>query len=601
MASTALRPASPTTYTRLLQLGAGGMGEVYLALSRRQPDFQRLVVIKTIRQRSRDSKYATKMLTEEARICARLNHPNVVQVTEIVELDDGIMLVMEYLDGLCLSDAYRAAGEAFTLPLRIRAICEALAGLHYAHELADYSGRPFGIIHRDVSPENIFLTYDGRIKLLDFGVAKADDAPQSTSTGVVKGRISYMSIEQIRGQTVDRRTDIFAMGCILYEAVCQRRLWKGYSPGEIAVALSAGDTPSLDRALRIDPPLAAIIERAMAHDRSERFATAEEMRLALESYLHSQTKDQQVLARDIGDMLARACVERRERTKREIAEAVQRIERGRSEAPTPLVPPSSDVPSVVLPRAARVPDELGDEERSETSKRSALGPSSRSASGTLASHLATPSGTGTGLRKKTLVSPGQGSKSNSNRALYGFSLLLFAIAALVLIFSGAFSGQEAQNALIVEAIPATAVIHVDGQPGGVGRSDLMVKAGSTHTIRVEQPGYVPVERSVTSLQESTVVPIRLAPLPVPAGAPVENDAASVAAPETTQRTPPLAAEKSSVTPRFPRARPRAAPSPTGSVPSSARAPSSPQPTSNKNCNPPYYFKGGIKTYKPECI
>src|SRR5262249_47258807 len=150
----------------------------------------------------------------EARLSARLNHPNVVQVSDIVEAPRGATLVMEYLDGLSLRTIYAASQDAFSLPMRLRVLCEVLAGLHYAHELTDYDGSSLGIVHRDVTPQNIFVTYDGSIKLLDFGIAKITAQSDLTQAGVIKGKVQYMPIEQLSGDKIDRRADIYAVGCL---------------------------------------------------------------------------------------------------------------------------------------------------------------------------------------------------------------------------------------------------------------------------------------------------------------------------------------------------------------------------------------------------
>src|SRR5262249_1821827 len=152
---------------------------------------------------------------DEARLSARLHHPNVVQVFEVGEHMGQQYIAMEYLDGQPLSRVIAAVqrnGRRLDPPFAVRVITETLAGLHHAHELVDYDARPLGIVHRDVSPQNVFLTYDGEVKLVDFGIAKAGDVAVATEAGVIKGKMGYLAPEQVRSQALDRRVDVFATG-----------------------------------------------------------------------------------------------------------------------------------------------------------------------------------------------------------------------------------------------------------------------------------------------------------------------------------------------------------------------------------------------------
>lgn len=575
---------------------------MHLALASRRAEFQRLVVVKTIREQSSHSAEARALFMEEARLSARLSHPNVVRVTEIVELEHGAMLVMEYLDGLCLGDALRAAGDAFTLPLRIRAICEALAGLHYAHRLTDFGGRPLGIVHRDVSPQNVFLTYDGCVKLLDFGIAKADDSEAATRTGILKGRIAYMSAEQIRGEALDCRADIYAMGCVLFEAVADRRLWGGLAQGEIVRAVAEGQVPRLDDS--VDGALRAIVERAMAHSREGRFSTAEEMRLALEHYLESRPDCGQVLARDIGDMLAVTCAERREQRRQEIAEAIQRIERARSDAPTPVVPPPHQQMHLEVPKAARTPQELTEAPVDDVTRGRAADERDAGAS----------SGTGTGLwRSDAQDAPPKGRGGLWVYAVPG--VLLIAAAALIAPrltlapdteSAPAAEASAKTNRLVVEVEPSTATILLDGEAVGVGRSSSELTDGSTHVLRVMQEGYEAVERSFVSDADAKLE-IELTPSSdeeaprgqVAAAGPRGEGSHSNAAQEPEADQPSEDSE--------PSARSRRKTSPASSAPATrgsvdtSRTKARAAATESTNCKPPYYYSEGVKTYKPECI
>ncbi|MGC4088776.1 MAG: serine/threonine-protein kinase [Polyangiaceae bacterium] len=322
--------SSGMRYERLFPLGSGGMATVELAVARGAGGFNRLVVLKSMRKELAGNDDNYKMFLAEARLSARLNHPNVVQVSEIVETSEGVVLVMEYLDGAPLSNVYRLANEALTLAMRLRLICEILAGLHYAHELADFKGKALGVVHRDVSPQNVFVTYDGRIKLLDFGIAKAADSSEQTRAGLIKGRIAYMPAEQLTGAPVDRRTDVYAVGCLLWEAIAGGRMWAAQTERDIARGVLKGNLPSLSARVKVAPELERIVVRATALDPNARYSTAEEMRTDLESYMSATFAP--VSARDIGELLLQVSGEARENRRRSIADAIAALESNADEA-----------------------------------------------------------------------------------------------------------------------------------------------------------------------------------------------------------------------------------------------------------------------------
>jgi eukaryotic-like serine/threonine-protein kinase len=312
-------------YQRLIALGSGGMANVHLALALGQGGFKRLVVVKSVREELVADPGMRQMFLAEARLSARLNHPNVVQVSEVVEATDGgVMLVMEYLDGLPLSGVYRSLGDAFTLPMRLRVLCEVLAGLQYAHDLADYHGSPLGIVHRDVSPQNVFVTFDARVKLLDFGIAKVSASPDKTRTGVIKGRIAYMPFEQVTGKDVDRRADVYAVGCLLWEAAANERMWGQLTDPQLVRELVRGNIPRLGEHAQVDPELERIVTRATAPLAQDRYEGAEALRRDLERFVSTLPP---VSLREIGELLSRSCSQARAERQRELAAAVAATDR----------------------------------------------------------------------------------------------------------------------------------------------------------------------------------------------------------------------------------------------------------------------------------
>jgi tRNA A-37 threonylcarbamoyl transferase component Bud32 len=277
-------------YRLLAELGRGGMADVYLAVSQDSVvEFTKLLVIKSLRRNQGDDGELLSMFLDEARLAARLRHPNVVQAFEIGQDGDDCYLVLEYLDGQSLHRVLARAWRSrpMPLPLHLRVMIDVLAGLDYAHELTDFDGRPLGIVHRDVSPHNVFVTYDGQVKVVDFGIAKAATATIETRTGVVKGKVTYMAPEQARGQHVDRRADVFSVGVMLWEAMSGRRMWADIPEHQVLVQLTSGQLPVSFDALAGPEPLKRICARALAVNPRDRYPTSEAMRQELEDYINA--------------------------------------------------------------------------------------------------------------------------------------------------------------------------------------------------------------------------------------------------------------------------------------------------------------------------
>jgi eukaryotic-like serine/threonine-protein kinase len=292
-------------YRLIAALGHGGMAVVHLAVMHGQAGFNKLLVIKQIHERYAADPEVLGMFLDEARLAARLSHPNVVQTNEVGQDGDRHFLAMEYLDGQPLNRITWRMSRRGGLPLgmHLRILADVLGGLHYAHELADYSGAPLGVVHRDVTPQNVFVTYDGTVKVVDFGIAKARNSVTQTKIGTIKGKIAYMAPEQARGGTVDRGADIFAAGVMLWEAVTGTRPWQGVPELTILKSLFAGEFPSA-RAVKPELPaqLEAILVKALASDRRDRYATAAEFQADLETYL--ETTGRRPEQRELGQLLS---------------------------------------------------------------------------------------------------------------------------------------------------------------------------------------------------------------------------------------------------------------------------------------------------------
>lgn len=294
-------------YRLIAELGRGGMSEVYLACVVGPGGFNKLTVIKQIKTDLAEDPDFVTMFLEEARLAARLSHPNVVQTNEVGQDAHRYFIAMEYLEGQPYSRILNRLGRDRGLPLgmSLRILCDVCSGLHHAHELTDYDGRPLEVVHRDVTPHNVFITYQGQVKIVDFGIAKAMNSSLETRTGVLKGKVGYMAPEQARGERVDRRADLFSVGVMLWEAAVGRRLWKGLSEVAVLHRLLHGEIPR-PREMRpdISDRLESIIMGALAVDRDHRYPTAAALQADLEELIDGP--GMRTTVRDIGQVVAQA-------------------------------------------------------------------------------------------------------------------------------------------------------------------------------------------------------------------------------------------------------------------------------------------------------
>jgi serine/threonine protein kinase len=276
--------ATANSYQVLAKLATGGMAELYLARVASVAGVQRYVVMKRVlRDHASDIRFL-RMFLDEARLAAQLQHPNIAQVHDVGKLGDSYFFTMEYVHGETVRALLHRAHEMRRSPPLgsvLAVVAGAAAGLHHAHERIGVDGRPLGIVHRDVSPSNLMVGYDGSVKLVDFGVAKAED--RETKSGAVKGKIAYLSPEQARGQKLDRRSDLFSLGIVMWEMVTTERLYPGSSDYEtMSRIISEPTPPPSSRRRDVPPALDALVLRALAKSPDERFQTAEEITNAIE-------------------------------------------------------------------------------------------------------------------------------------------------------------------------------------------------------------------------------------------------------------------------------------------------------------------------------
>ncbi len=275
-------------YVILKHLASGGMADVLIARADGIEGFERHVVVKRIRAEHAKDERFIEMFLDEARLAANLHHQNIVQVHDIGEADGEYFFAMEYLHGEDLRKILSAVSKSKShMPLGyvVAIVSAAAAGLHYAHERRGGDKKPLNIVHRDVSPSNILIGYDGSVKVVDFGIAKAAMRTVETKSGSLKGKVSYMSPEQCKGSPIDKRSDVYALGVVLYELSTTTRLFKGENDYLVMDAIVNGKIP-LPRVRRPDLPneLSTIIMHALSSDPTRRFQSADELRQALDKF-----------------------------------------------------------------------------------------------------------------------------------------------------------------------------------------------------------------------------------------------------------------------------------------------------------------------------
>lgn len=486
-------------YRLIAELGHGGMAEVYLAVVQGPAGFNKLVVIKQIRPQLATDPEFLSMFLDEARLAARLSHPNVVQTNEVGQEGDRYFIAMEYLEGQPLNRVLHRIGRdgGLTLSMHLRIIIDMLVGLHHAHELTDFDSTPLNVVHRDVTPHNVFVTYDGQVKVVDFGIAKAMNSSAETRLGVVKGKVAYMAPEQARGERVDRRADIFSAGVMLWEAATGRRLWKGIPDLTVLHRLINGDIPS---PREIDPEvpegLENIVMKALALRREDRYSTSVELATALEELLDGM--NDKTSLREVGKLVAKHFEENRNKIKGIVEQQLKVVKSlpttefqaislptldnpGGSSGPMSQVDPSRTGETNSNPSKTSVPD---------INKAATSSPSSLTAS-TAAMH-----------------SGSQPSAPPKRGGIFGAVALILAAAIGAGIYFVTRTPAQPTTAtnppapagqieIAINVNPPTAKVLLDGKPlekiPFVGKFD---RDGASHIIQADAPGFTSFRRDV---------------------------------------------------------------------------------------------------------
>ncbi len=555
-------------YQLLAQLGEGGMAQVFLAVHAgpRGSGFSKLTVIKKLRASYEEDGTFINMLVEEASLAARLNHPNVVQTHEVGDVEGKYFLSMEYLDGQSLHRTQNRSktrqqaaqldeakpGSPFTPEMEYVVLLDVLAGLHHAHELADYDGTPFAIVHRDVTPHNVFITYEGQVKIVDFGIAKAAGRGTETRHGEIKGKMRYMAPEQAMGKAVDRRADIFSVGVALWEAATGQRRWKDEPEAAIVRALISGEAYISPRTIdpTIAPEIEAMCKKALASDPADRFQTAEEFRLELQGYLASTGKLVDSRAQ-LGPAISSLFADKRAELKAVIEKRLSTVGSSTDQAPMMLTLHGAGDGSSRRLLAA------GSSSFSATVDSSAIG------SGTAAS--------GTGMQAQ--VPP----RSSKAPMVVGAAALAGALAVAAFLFLRAppaapiTTTTAAVNAppvvaetvspqvsVSISAAPPSAKISVDGKEVFAPYEAKLERSSAPHVLRVDAEGFESQTRSVVFDRDvSIAVALNKAPV-------AERPAAARVAPAAAFGFQPRPAA-----PKRPEVEAPAPPPPAASTPSTA--------------------------------
>ncbi|MFT3766416.1 MAG: serine/threonine-protein kinase [Minicystis sp.] len=309
-------------YELIYPLAQGATASVWAARMKSSA-LEKIVAVKAMLTEYSADVDAESMFLDEARIVSRIRHPNVASVLDLGEEDDALYIVMEWVEGEPLQVLMREAkGERIPLPLSVRIAKQAASGLHAAHEQCDEAGKTIGLVHRDVSPQNILVGYDGSVKVIDFGVAKAASNMQKTNVGQIKGKVPYMAPEQAIGDPVDRRTDIFALGTVLYQLVTGKHPFRADS--EFATLARLRDPRPVEppsKMAAVPAELEQVMLKALAKNRDDRYATMLDFARALEKVMPSGPTEERVLGELARSLLAARAVKRN----KEIREALREL------------------------------------------------------------------------------------------------------------------------------------------------------------------------------------------------------------------------------------------------------------------------------------
>ncbi len=495
-------------YHLLGLLGEGGMGRLYIAERRGVQGFVKIVALKRILPHLADSPELRDMFLNEARIAARLEHPNIVATYELGEVEGKYFISMEYLPGEDLSAVIGRCQGGQTIPLEIAAgLAQQVAkGLHYAHDARDGQGHLLGLVHRDVSPRNIFVTYHGGVKLLDFGMVRNPTGPKSVP-GVFKGKYGYCAPEQLEGGRIDRRTDVFCLGIVLWECLTGARL---FDTGNDIETINAVRSRRIERpsTLRreVPRPLEEIVLRALAREPAQRYQSAHEMSEELDRFLLG--RNNRPTTTSVGQWIEALFGSERAALKKSISQgdsaegALQRLKAiDAANAGAAQLEKSSGGRSTAQPRALWSTSfgAAGSSSRPRTEPAPAAESEQDDLTSTRPVSITEPSSAGTGA----------GARGGATRLVVVGSLIAVAalggIGALAMRGESAHTGSaatafaQATSRIDLRSQPAGASIFVDGRPTGLKTPAVLdgLPVGRTVKLGLDLPGYAAASREMT--------------------------------------------------------------------------------------------------------
>lgn len=339
------------------------MAMVWAARLKGSRGFQKIVAVKTMLSKLTEDEQFEQMFLDEASLASQIRHPNVVEISDLGEQDGVLYLAMEWIDGVPLNTLMKTAKPVggVPLPIAVRIVMNACAGLHAAHELRDARGQLIGLVHRDVSPQNILVTYDGVSKVVDFGVAKATAmGGGATVAGQLKGKVSYMAPEQVRGEAIDRRVDVFAMGIVLYALTTGKHPFRRESEAATMYTIASDEPVVSPRKFLPEYPVAleAVVLKALAKNANDRYSSASEMQRALDQCI--PVAERVNTDEDVGVFIGKLFGKKRDESRTALAEALALADMhgARGEAVSPLsqsqVSSVSEIasrPSAVVPES----------------------------------------------------------------------------------------------------------------------------------------------------------------------------------------------------------------------------------------------------------
>jgi len=472
-------------YLLLERIAVGGMAEVFVAKAFGVEGFERLLAIKKILPTMGDDPEFISMFVDEARIAVQLAHPGIVQVLELGKHDETLFIAMEYVSGRDLRqlmERFRRRQLPLPVPQAAYIIKELCEALDYAHHKTDARGKPLGIVHRDVSPQNVLASFEGQVKLIDFGIAKAESRLQKTQAGILKGKFSYMSPEQVKGQPLDGRSDVFACGILLWELLCGEKLFTGDSDYAVLDKVRMGLVPEpRSRNPQCPPGLEKVILKALAVDPAQRYQSASELHDALAPFAL-------IGARQLATWL-------REEFRAEYESEQERLRAWQAVASPASTQAAPQTPLDPWPAARPPPSPARVEQPTVRREEKALAQENRNANGF---DLAGERTAAPRAQRRTALSRPAGAPGARRRALYAAAPVALLVLGAGWLARLAARREPLPGKVIVMPSPSVAAadLSIDGRPSGQLPPFVHTLAPGRHQIEVRAPGYKPFSASV---------------------------------------------------------------------------------------------------------